>query len=233
MSEIIPPINSALNALLMGFVDGSDGIKQERANKAYADFVDVLSSEVSFKEKLDLLKLKLADYPEFGTLFNYLFDLLMLSFIASDSAKLDPDYLDSDEWLVIEEETSDLGSELLNLYIYLAESEEQEIEPELHDYLNEFLLTDDELYQDDFLIYEELLSNEDLLEAEIEELVEAAEKLETEELKEIMVPMLAFFRKERPIEELRDEIAACAFQKPIHLALFGAICAFAEGLSID
>jgi len=65
---------------------------------------------------------------------------------------LEEDYLDSPEWEDIEEETLDRGTELLNLLLYLNECEEEDIVPELDDYLKEFLLVYEDEFQDEYTI---------------------------------------------------------------------------------
>lgn len=230
MSQIIPPIKNALQAMISGFAEGDKLITKEESQLLLGDMVALLGHAGDFKKKLAELDHSLDQHPAFEPLYHYLFDLLMLSFIASDSAQLDENYLESDEWLKIEEETSDRGSEMLNLYIYLTEAHTQEIPIDLHDYLNEFLLADDDLYQDDFFIYEEILANEEIAEAGIDEILARSEEVSEEQLAEIYVPLLAFFNKSESAEEITAAIAASEHQTAIHLALYGALLAFADGL---
>ncbi len=230
MSQIIPPIKNALHAMIRCFVDGSSEVNAEEGQLLLADMVALLGHAGEFKAKLAEMDKSMEAHPNFEPLYDYLFDLLMLSFIASDSAQMDENYLDSEEWLKIEDETSDRGSEMLNMYIYLTEAATQEIDIDLMDFLNEFLLADDELYQDDFFVYEEILKNEEIAEADIAEILSAAEKVETDELREIYVPLLAFFDVHDTEEDVLKAISNSDYQKPIHLALYGALCAFAEGL---
>jgi len=230
MSQIIPPIKNALQAMIHGFVEGSSNVNAEEGQLLLNDMVALLGHTGAFKAKLAEMDKSLEAHPSFDPLYHYLFDLLMLSFIASDSAQLDENYLDSEEWLQIEDDTSDSGSEMLNMYIYMTEAATQDIDIDLMDFLNEFLLADDELYQDDFFVYEEILKNEDIAEADIAEILAGAENVQTEELMEIYVPLLAFFDVHDTEEDVLKAIKNSEYQKPIHLALYGALCAFAEGL---
>lgn len=219
--------------MVHGFVEGSEGMRQENGKELLATMLDILSHNGDFKSKLARMEESLDAHPEFEPLYHYLFDLLMLSFIASDAALLDENYLDSEEWMKIEDETSDRGSELLNLYIYLSEAHAQEIPIDLNDYLTEFLLADDDLYQDDFFIYEEIIRNEEIADASISEVLQLGEKVKTEELAEIYVPLLAFFNTHESREEVTKAIAASRHQKALHLALYGTLCAFADGLNVS
>lgn len=216
--------------MIHGFVEGSEGMPKESGNALLERILALLERSGDFKSKLADLDKSLDDHPAFEPIYHYLFDLLMLSFIASDAAHLDENYLDSEEWMKIEDETSDRGSELLNLYIYLSEAREQEIQVDLNDYLTEFLLADDDLYQDDFFIYEEIISNEDIADASISEILELGEKVETEELTEIYVPLLAFFITHESREEVKKAILHSRHQKALHLALYSTLCAYSDGL---
>lgn len=230
MNQIIPPINNAVHAMIHGYVEGSEGLPKEEGGQLLERIVTLLGRSGDFKSKLADLEKSLDEYPAFEPLYHYLFDLLMLSFIASDAAQLDENYLDSEEWTKIEDETSDRGSELLNLYIYLSEAHAQEIPVDLNDYLTEFLLADDDLYQDDFEVYEEIISNEDIADASISEILQLGEKVKTEELTEIYVPLLAFFNTHESREEVKKALLGSRHQKALHLALYGTLCAFADGL---
>lgn len=230
MNQIIPPINNAVQAMIRGFVEGSEGMPLKEGNALLERVSTLLSRSGDFKSKLADLDKSLDEHPAFEPLYHYLFDLLMLSFIASDAAQLDENYLDSEEWMKIEDETSDRGSELLNLYIYLSEAIAEEIPVDLNDYLTEFLLADDDLYQDDFEVYEEIISNEDIADASISEILLLGENIKTEELSEIYVPLLAFFNTHESREEVKKAIQGSRHQKALHLALYSTLCAFADGL---
>ncbi|WP_029283473.1 hypothetical protein [Pedobacter sp. R20-19] len=133
-------------------------------------------------------------HPKFEELREVFFDLLMVNFFSSDVQKLEDDYLESDEWAKIEEETIDRGTELLNLLLYIKECKDEDIDPELGDFLKEFLLVEDDEFQDEFEIYEEMISNQQLAEGSVEEICKTAPTLNiSEEMQELFVPFMAFF----------------------------------------
>ncbi len=132
------------------------------------------------------------------------FDLLLINFFTEDVKKLEEDYLDSKEWEDIEEKTLDRGTEILNLLLYLKECEDERIAPELSDYLNEFLLVDDDEFQDEHRIYEDVIANQILVESSYEEIAGVADQLsESSEVKELFYPMMSFFYEFEP-ETLDD-----------------------------
>jgi len=150
--------------------------------------------ETKFLDKVIAFDAVFDTYPKFEELREVFFDLLMVNFFSSDVQKLEDDYLESDEWAKIEEETIDRGTELLNLLLYIKECKDEDIDPELGDFLKEFLLVEDDEFQDEFEIYEEMISNQQLAEGSVEEICKTAPTLNiSEEMQELFVPFMAFF----------------------------------------
>src|SRR6185312_7587678 len=140
---------------------------------------------------VDMLDEVFDDYPKLEVLREVFFDMLMVNFFSADVKKLEEDYLDSPEWEAIEEETLDRGTELLNLLLYLNECEDEDIEPGLEDYLKEFLLVDEDEFQDEYRIYEPVISNQLLMESPVSEIAKVAKSLpEDSELKELFYPIM-------------------------------------------
>ena len=136
------------------------------------------------------------------------FDMLMVNFFSADVKKLEADYLDSPEWEAIEEETLDRGTELLNVLLYLNECEDEDIEPGLEDYLKEFLLVDEDEFQDEYRIYEPIIANQILIEGPVEDIAKVADILPVDsEIKELFYPLMCFFQNTEPTESILQMIA--------------------------
>lgn len=158
------------------------------------ELIAAFELDVKFMDKVVAFDEVFDSYPKFEELREVFFDLLMVNFFSSDVQKLEDDYLESDEWANIEEETIDRGTELLNLLLYIKECKDEDIEPELGDFLKEFLLVEDDEFQDEFEIYEEMISNQQLAESSVEEICKTALTLNiSEEMQELFVPFMAFF----------------------------------------
>ena len=127
------------NALLSG-VNAYAQSENIDANELIPALINAFELDASFMEKVSLLDAAFDDHQKFEELREVSFDLLMVNFFAEDVQKLEEDYLDSPEWEAIEEETIDRGTELLNIFLYLRECADDEVEPSLDDYLKEFLL---------------------------------------------------------------------------------------------
>jgi len=146
---------------------------------------------------------------------------------SEDVKKLEDDYLETKEWESIEEETIDRGTELLNLLLYLNECSDEDIEPDLEDYLKEFLLVDEDEFQDEHRIYEPVIENQILLESPVAEIGRMAKKLlDDSELKEIFYPMMCFFQNIEPSEGEKDEIAKNALDKGFDMAVLEILVNF-------
>ena len=162
----------------------------------------VFDAEQTYLEKVAAMDEVFDENPAYEALREVFFDLLLINFFTEDAQKLEEDYLDSEEWEDIEEETLDRGTELLNVLLYIKECEDEGLEPELGDFLREFLLVDDDEFQDEHRIYEEVIANQILMDSSLDEVARVAKGLpEFSELKELFYPMMAFFRNTNPDQE--------------------------------
>lgn len=188
---------------------------------ASQQFVDVFSRQSGFLEKLEAMDGLFDDHPDMESLREYFFDLLLMNFFASDAQRLEGDYLESPAWLEIEEQTLDRGTELLNLLLYVRECADEGLEPELEDYLKEFLLVDEDEFQDEHRIYEHLIANQLLAESSYGDIARSAAQLPADhELKDIFYPMVSFFFEPNPKPENLDEYASYGTDIPLDKALY-------------
>ncbi|HEX8018861.1 hypothetical protein [Mucilaginibacter sp.] len=220
---IDPKIETAFIAALEAF----SKYNSFDATQLTDEFADVFASDEDFLSKVDELDAVFDENPEVEELREIFFDLLMINFFSADVKKLEEDYLDTPEWESIEEETLDRGTELLNLLLYLNECEDEDIEPELEDYLKEFLLVDEDEFQDEYRIYEPVIANQILIESPVSEISKVAATLpEDSELKELFYPMLCFFQNIDPSDEEKKEIADNAINKEFDMAVFEILVSF-------
>jgi len=157
------------------------------------ELMTVFESDLTFLQKVKAMDEVFNSNPKLEHLREVFFDLLLVNFFSADVKKLDEDYLDSPEWEKIEEETLDRGTELLN------------------DYLTEFLLVDEDEFQDEHRIYEPIIANQILMDSGIEEIRNVARNLsDDEEIKELFYPIMCFFYDTDPAEETKAAAAANA-----------------------
>ena len=191
-------VSKALNAAIEQFsqINGSN------AGSFTVELVKVFDTEQTYLEKVAAMDEVFDLNPPFEALREICFDLLLINFFTEDVQKLEEDYLESEEWEDIEEETLERGTELLNVLLYIKECEDEDLEPELGDFLREFLLVEEDEFQDEHRIYEDVIANEILVESSLEEVARVTNNLpEDSELKELFYPLISFFRDQNPSAE--------------------------------
>lgn len=216
-------VKTALIASLDKFAvaSGKDSVQLEER------LVELFSKDLGFLEKVQEFDEAFDEHPAFDELREVFFDLLMINFFAKDVKKLEEDYLDSEEWADIEEETIDRGTELLNLLLYINECHDEQIKPGLDDFLKEFLLVEEDEFQDEFHIYEDLISNQQLVESSVEDICSYAGMIELgEEMEELFVPFMVFFHQPRANDQVIKDLETYSANKEFDIAVYVLIAAF-------
>ncbi|HWK99922.1 MAG TPA: hypothetical protein VNQ55_08245 [Parapedobacter sp.] len=193
-----PQIHKALEKCVTAYA----GEAQLEVADVRALLVDAFESDQAFLAKLMQVDAVFDDHPRFEELREVTFDLLLMNFFAADVIKLESDYLESEAWEAIEEQTIDRGTELLNLLLYFRECADEDIEPQLSDYLTEFLLVDEDEFQDEHRIYEPVIANQLLVDSSYGEIAKVASKIpENQELADLFYPIISFFYEQHPSNE--------------------------------
>ena len=191
-------VKNALESLFNTF----SALENVSGQQELRQLISIFEGDEDFMTKLMLMDKVFDESPKLDAVRETTFDLLMINFFAEDAKKLDEDYLDSPDWEKIEDETIDRGTELLNLLLYLKECEDEEIEPSLDDYLKEFLLVEEDEFQDEHRIYEDVIAHQVLMETSYEEIARVSKALDPEsEIRDIFYPMMSFFFDTDPAPE--------------------------------
>ncbi|MCE2741362.1 MAG: hypothetical protein LW669_07755 [Sphingobacteriales bacterium] len=183
--------NTAVHASLVALIQHySADNKQELIHQ----LTDVLfDTNLPFLERSKNLDAWIADHPTLEELADVLFDLLMVHFLSEEMHE--PEYFDSPAWNEIEDKTLDKGSEMLNVFLYLSDAKDNEVEPHLDDFLTEFLLVGEDEFQDEYRIYESLIVNEDILDADLAGIRDVQKTVKSDTgLQEYFVPLVFFFQ---------------------------------------
>lgn len=193
---------------------------EERLKEVFGKDMNFLEKVAEFDEVFD-------ENPKFEELREVFFDLLMINFFTNDVNKLEEDYLESSEWENIEEETIDRGTELLNLLLYINECHDEQIKPSLEDFLKEFLLVEEDEFQDEFHIYEDLITNQQLAESSVEDICSNADLLElSEEMEELFVPFMTFFLQPNVSDDTAQDLVKFSNNKSFDVAVYSLITNF-------
>lgn len=181
-------------------------------------------AEASYLEKVDLLDQAFDDAPQFEELREVFFDLLLINFFAEDVVKLEDDYLESEEWEQIEDQTIDRGTELLNIFLYFRECKDDEITPDLEDYLKEFLLVEEDEFQDEHEIYEDVIANQILVDSPYAEIAKVAATIdETKDLAEYFYVIMSYFSEINPSDAQFEEFEAASANKALDASVYQII----------
>ncbi len=187
----------------------------------------IFAGEQDFMSKLKAMDAVFEESVVLDPIKEVTFDLLLINFFAEDAKKLDSDYLDSPEWEKIEEETLERGTELLNLLLYLNECEDEEIEPSLEDFLKEFLLVEEDEFQDEHRIYEDIIANQMLMESDMEEIARVSKALpQDSEIRDIFYPLMAYFYDTEPDAEAVKEFKNLSEDPAFDAAILSLILNF-------
>lgn len=190
-----PSVASSLERFVQTFADQEN----LQAGPVLQPLNDAFDSEQPFMQKTEAMDRCFNDYPHFEPLREPCFDLLLMNFFSSDIERLEGDYLESEEWETIEEKTLDRGTEILNVLLYLRECKDQDLQINLNDFLKEFLLVEEDEFQDEHRIYEPMITHQMLEESNFQEIARIASSLDPSgEITELFYPMMSFFNEPDP-----------------------------------
>ncbi|MGV3763289.1 hypothetical protein [Parapedobacter sp.] len=216
-------IHSALEKCLQNY---AKGVQLDGAG-VLAPLVEIFERDTPFLDKVAQADAIFDNDPRFEELREITFDLLLMNFFASDVEKLENDYLESEAWDAIEEQTIDRGTELLNLLLYFRECADEGIEPELDDYLKEFLLVDEDEFQDEHRIYEPIIANQLLVDSSYGEIAKVAAKIpENQELVDLFYPIMSFFYEQHPVDADWAAYATESVNPAFDSAIYGLLVAY-------
>jgi hypothetical protein len=187
--------------------------------------VTVFESNEEFLFKVKNFDHHFSNHTSHEYIKEYAFDLMMAHHLEINSD--DEDYYDTKEWQDIEDKTLERGTELLNILLYISEANDANAIMTVEDFLYEFLLVDEDEFQDEHRIYEELIANQDLIEENINSIVEVAKRLPDElEIRELFIPLLLFFKESEEKMVAKEYISKLT--KPEY-ALLASLLAYANG----
>ncbi len=225
-------MNSSVEQALIASLDQFASANHIETLAIEQRLIEVFGKDMNFLEKVAEFDEVFDEHPKFDELREVYFDLLMINFFTSDVIKLEEDYLETREWENIEEETIDRGTELLNLLLYINECHDEEIKPGLEDFLKEFLLVEEDEFQDEFHIYEDLISNQQLAESSVEDICNNADLLDlSEEMEELFVPFMTFFLQPKTNENTQKELLKYSNNKSFDVAVYTLITSFNQNRS--
>lgn len=235
-------------SLIDGFNQGH-AVMQGKADPENQDSIAVLTapaiSEAArndtlafFQQTADGLSLieglgkLIAERKDIAPVEEFLYDLLMIKLMQEweeEEGEEDDElaYLESPEWEEIESAAMDNGSELLNVLVYLKNCKNFGDEPDIEHFLHDFLLVDEDAFQDEFFIYEDLIKQQELVDAHPKQVMEIGAKIEDPDMEILFVPLMIFFREDgRDYERWVKILMKYAPQPDVHTAVYSVMHRF-------
>lgn len=220
---INPKIKQTIPAAIKAFAEHN----AVESDQIIPELEAVFQADKDFLAKVKDLDAAFDNHPHLEALREVFFDLLLVNFFSADVKKLEDDYLDSPAWEKIEEKTLDRGTELLNVLLYLNECDDEDIEPGLEDYLKEFLLVDDDEFQDEHRIYEDIIANQTLMDSSLKEIARVGQSLDPEsEIGDLFYPIMAFFYNPKPEAVFNKEFAGLSADPEFDAAVLAIITTY-------
>ncbi|MFM2376866.1 MAG: hypothetical protein RLZZ165_1963 [Bacteroidota bacterium] len=209
------PFHSWTEVLAAPRLEGTEELKA-----ALAALLEQEGLGIGIFEKADLV---MDGFPAFEELREYLIDLCVVRLLSELDE--DPEVFESPQWMEIEDATADRGTELLNVLVYIQGCKLADTEPDLEDFLYEFLLADEEEYQEELEIYEPFIQHMKAIEAPLKQLIQIGNHGQDSEMREIFTPVMLFFREaeEKPGKLTLALLEGSALPE-LHCALYRLLC---------
>jgi hypothetical protein len=209
------PFHSWAEVLAAPKLEGTEELKAE-----LAELIDQEGLGIGIFEKVDLM---INRFPAFEDLREYLIDLCVIRLLSE--LEEDSEVFESPQWMEIENATADRGTELLNVLVYLQGCKLADTEPDLEDFIYEFLLADEEDYQEELEIYEPFIQHMKAIEAPLKQLIQIGNHEQDSDMREIFTPVMLFFREaEENPGKLTLALLEGSSLPELHCALYRLLC---------
>ena len=220
-------INKSLRSLIVSY--GKSSNQSKEAEILIEELYTVFALKDDFLKKLDMMDAVFDKFTTFKELQEVTFDLLMVRYLSTDTEDLNEEYFESDEWNHIEDQTLDRGTELLNILIYIKEANDVEAEITIDDFLEEFLLVEDENFSEEQEIYALLIDNKEIIEMDVTEWIEVVKNADDEDpLKEYLLPLFSLFSSDVTEEALNNSIPSDLKDRSLIIAYNSLLTTFAS-----
>jgi hypothetical protein len=193
------PNTSHINQSLLAayYTSKNEAIPKDLLEKLNA----LLLKQENFIIKIKSLDTIIDDYKINEDVGELIFDIMLYHFFSEDSQRLGESFFDTKEWEVIEEAIMDRGTELMNLLLYLQECSDSDIKPSIDDYLDEYLVAEDDFDNEEFEVYEAIIKNRELInEGDLQAMLEISRANEHSALNDQLLPLLLFFEPKNNLD---------------------------------
>ncbi|MFM9944613.1 MAG: hypothetical protein ACKVQB_05210 [Bacteroidia bacterium] len=198
------PAISMTTALLNAFYITK---KEETPNLLIEKLSENFSSKDNFIKKIKALDSAIGEFKIPDDIGELLFDILLFNFFSEDSQRLGEQFFESKEWVQIEDVIIDRGTELMNILLYLQECKDSGIQFSIDDYLDEYLIGEDDFDSEEHEVYEAVIKNRDeIVLGDLDTMVEISKANAGSPLGDQLLPVLLFFETKNSIDKKQNLI---------------------------
>ncbi len=205
-SQVEIPAISMTTALLNAFYKTK---KEETPQLLIEKLSNIFPSKDSFIKKIKALDSAIDESKIPDEVGELIFDLLLYNFFSEDSKRLGESFFESKEWDQIEDAIIDRGTELMNLLLYLQECKDSGIQFSINDYLDEYLIAEDDFDNDEHEVYEAIIKNRDaIVEGNLQTMLQISRNNSNSQLEDQLLPILLFFESKSSVDKKQELILA-------------------------
>ena len=201
--------------------------KTETPPAIFDQIGEIFTSKDPFIKKIKALDFLIDENKISTDTGELMFDLLLYNFFSEDSHRLGESFFESKEWDQIEDVIIDRGTELMNILLYLQECKDSGIKFSLDDYLDEYLISEDDFNSEEHEVYEDIIKNRDsITEGDLQTILEISKSNPESALEDQLLPLMLFFKTDHNIEKKYDIIASSGTNPAFQNAFLAALSEF-------
>lgn len=168
---------------------------------------EVFSSKENFIKKIKALDSTIGEFKIPDDIGELIFDILLYNFFSEDSQRLGESFFESKEWEQIEDVIIDRGTELMNILLYLQECKDSDIKFSIDDYLDEYLIGEDDFDTEEHEVYEAVIKNRDeIVLGDLETMAAISKQNANSQLNDQLLPILLFFETKNSLDKKQELI---------------------------
>lgn len=164
-------------------------------------FKDIFNSDEEFSVKLKITDDFADEYFDNPDIKELLIDCLFISNYTDQINSENSAFFETEKWKKTEKVLEYRGTQLLDGLLYIDEVSKSSKVPELEDFLENYLLLNEEGFEEEAVIYEALDKNKELISDTPADIYLVGENLDIDSvIKPYFIPMMFFFKNPKDIE---------------------------------
>lgn len=168
---------------------------------------EIFNSKDNFIKKIKALDSIIGEFKLPDDIGELIFDLLLFNFFSEDSQRLGESFFEGKEWEQIEDVIIDRGTELMNILLYLQECQDSDIKFSIDDYLDEYLISEDDFDNEEHEVYEAVIKNRDeIVLGDLETMAAISNQNSDSPLNDQLLPILLFFEAKNSLDKKQELI---------------------------